>query len=330
MSISTLRKEVSLRTHAFAWDQWSQMGISGHPGRLEHRAADPEALLLFTLEVGRDEPRLFEEVLDWLWLNQRLVSVQRLRNLVRDADDHALVEAAVGWLAGRRPRARLTANAGGRTSEAVPLFRHARTPVRSPDPAFLTQGFLKPETEPRGAAQSPDPRRPINFAFRLRHLLGLGARAEVVRVLVGTDAPWMTVQAIARAAGYAKRNVHEALVALASAGAVDVVVVANEQRYRAPRERWSSFLEWGLDDLPQHREWPALLGALRRIVRWLADPRTAELSDYLLASEARVLIDGVAPDLRFAGVPVSDRGLTGAEYWDDAVATIRTALDALE
>jgi hypothetical protein len=34
----------------------------------EEHAADPEALLLFTFEVGRNDPRLFDEVLDWLAL----------------------------------------------------------------------------------------------------------------------------------------------------------------------------------------------------------------------------------------------------------------------
>ena len=36
-----------------------------------------------------------DEVLDWLALNERLMSVQRLRNLCRDDADRTLAEAAL-------------------------------------------------------------------------------------------------------------------------------------------------------------------------------------------------------------------------------------------
>lgn len=64
------------------------------------------------------------------------------------------------------------------------------------------------------------------------------------------------------------------------------------------------------------------------IVRRLADPRTEELSDYMRASDARQLIDGVALELQLAGVPIVGRGATGEEYWDEFVATVRAGLDA--
>ena len=75
---------------AFAWDQWAQMGVSGTARRADRWAADPETLLLFTLEVARADPRLF-----WLALNERLVSVGRLRNLCRGETDRAVAEAAL-------------------------------------------------------------------------------------------------------------------------------------------------------------------------------------------------------------------------------------------
>lgn len=81
MPISALRETVRRELVGFAWDQWAQLGVFGHTERRDRATADPEALLLFTLEVGRDDPRLFDEVLDWLLTNQGLISVQRLRNL---------------------------------------------------------------------------------------------------------------------------------------------------------------------------------------------------------------------------------------------------------
>lgn len=330
MSISALRAEVGERLRAFAWDEWSRLGVLAESDRRDRFAVDPEALVLFTLEIGRDEPRLFDEVLDWLVVNERVVSVQRLRNLAADDADRALVDAALAWVARRRPRTRLAAKAANRgPGRSEPLFRTIRAPTRRLDQAFLAHGFLKPSVEPSGNSQPPDPALSANFAFLLRHLLGIGARAEAVRVLLGIDAPNATAQAVAASAGYAKRNVHEALASLHAAGVLDVLAVGNEQRFSAPRERWAALLGIEAGELPRHRDWPALLGALAHVTRWLADPRNDELSDYMRASEARLLADGVAPELRRAGVPVPDRARPGAAYWDDFVMMIRAALDAL-
>jgi len=332
MSISALRADVSERARAFSWAQWSQMGVLARAERRDRWAIDPEALLLFSLEVGRDDPRLFDEVLDWVVVNERLVSVRRLRNLARDDADRALVGAVLTWLARRGPRARLGAKGAPDETgadEAQPLFRSTSTPIREPDEAFLAHGLLRARIEPRGNSQPPDPSLPVNFAFRLRHLLGVGARAEVTRVLLGIDAPRVSVQVVAESAGYAKRNVHEALASLVAARVVDVVTLGNEQRFTAPRERWAALLEMPGSELPSHRNWPAMLLALRRLSRWLADPGTEELSDYMRASAARQLIEEIGPWLQSAGVPIADSAASGAGYWDDFESTVQGALGAI-
>lgn len=330
MQISELRREVSGALRWFAWDQWAQMGVSAGSGRRDGWAADPEALLLLTFEVGRDDPRLFDEVLDWLVVNERLISVQRLRNLARDEGDGALVESALGWLSRWRPRPRLASRpppAPAADRAGRPLFRGAHAVIQRPDDAFSAHGLLRAQVAPSRKSQAPDLDAPINFAFRMRHLLGVGARAEVMRALLCSNAPRLSVYVIAEAAGYAKRNVQEALTSLAAAGVIDGITIANEQRYGAPRDRWAQLLD--LDELPALVDWPQLLYALRRILRWLHDPGAEELSDYMLASEARVLMDELAPELRFAGVPAHDSHARGAEYWPRFVETVRGAVSAV-
>jgi hypothetical protein len=63
----------------FAWDEWAQMGVSAVPRRVSRWAQDPEALIVFTLEVARSDPRLFDELLDWMLRNESLLTVPRLR-----------------------------------------------------------------------------------------------------------------------------------------------------------------------------------------------------------------------------------------------------------
>nr|MBA3809859.1 hypothetical protein [Solirubrobacterales bacterium] len=92
---------------SFAWDEWSQMGILAAPRTQSPWAQDPEALIVFSLEVARADPRLFDELLDWMLLNESLLSVRRLRSMCIEDTDGALIGAALAWLAHQRPRARL-------------------------------------------------------------------------------------------------------------------------------------------------------------------------------------------------------------------------------
>lgn len=327
MQISDLRRNVTARLLDFVWDEWAQMGVSAVARRTDRSAQDPEALLLFTLEIARADPRLFGEVLDWLAQNERLMSVQRLRNLCRDDTDRTLAEAALAWAVaskedgqrGRRPSA-------GDPPAATQLFRAVKADPRRADGSFRSHGWLTPPIARSGKSQTPMLQAPINFAFRLRQLLGIGARAEAARFLLTVDASSVTAQLVTEAAGFAKRNVHDALTALHSAGVVDAVTVGNEQRYRIDRERWATLLGLSEGGLPTERSWPQLLHALRVLQRWLNDEQHEQLSPYMLASQARTLAEEIMPELRYAGVRVPAGGRLGAEYWQDFVELADAAL----
>jgi hypothetical protein len=330
MRISDLRREVRARLLAFTWDQWTQMGVFGTARRADRWAADPEALLLFTLEVARDDPRLFDEVLDWLAVNERLVSVQRLRNLCRDDTDRTLAAAALAWAAQSREQTRIDPRRSeAEAPAAVQLFRGVKVDARRADKTFRAYGWLKPPTKRSRKSKPPDLLAPINIAFRLRQILGIGARAEVARFLLTVQAPSVNAQVVAEAAVYAKRNVHEALSAFHLASVIDAVTVGNERRYRIDRSRWGALLGLTEDRLPSERDWPQLFDALRILIRWLEDEQHDKLSDYMLASEARTLADEIVPELRYAGVRVPIDARHGAEYWQEFVELTHAAVDAL-
>lgn len=337
MRISELRSQVRARVLGFAWDQWAQMGVFAQSDRRDRWAMDPEALLLLTLEVGRADARLFEEVSDWMIVNHALIGVRRLRNLCRDTADRALADAFLASVARWRPRARLVGKESSRPperSEAQPFFRDSTTAIRDPvDAGFLRHGWLKAEVEPSAKAQPPDLLAPTNFSFRLRQILGVGARAEVLRVLLTIDsrhtASQVMTQVIADAAGYARRNVQEALSSLNSAGVIYATRFGNELRYGAERERWATMLGLTAEQLPLHRDWPQLLHALRRLARWLEDAELDELSPYMLASRARDLADEIEPELRYAGVHCNEARRSGADYWQSFCELANAALDAV-
>ncbi|HEU5062205.1 MAG TPA: hypothetical protein VFT79_03505 [Solirubrobacterales bacterium] len=260
-------------------------------------------------------------------MNERLISVQRLRNLIIDEQDRALVEGTIGWLAGQRRRARLTPKGAAEASlRRESFYRHLGDVIAEPDPAFLAQGLLKPPFAPRLHSRPPSFEASIAFAFRLRALLGFGARAEAMRVILTVDAPWMSVQAIAASTAYTKRNIQEALGQLRAAGVLRSSTLGNEQRFQAPRRQWAEFL--GLEEFPSHRDWPQLFSAYRRLLRWAVAHEDAGLSPYMLASEARTLAEELSEDLRFAGVPFDAAGPPGEDYWDAISARLLGVIPA--
>lgn len=330
MELSSLRQKLRHDLGAFCWDQWAQLGVFAPTDRNDRWAADPEALLLLTLEAGRSDARLFDETLDWLRVNGRLISVQRLRNLCSDDEDRRLAGAAFNWVSRHVPRARFGWPQVAFPSSPEPLYRSLASEVRFPDESFLGFGFLKAETAPSGKSRPPDSLKPIAFTFRLRHLFGVGTRAEVVRYLIMRGAPGVPAQAIAESAGYAKRNINETLGSLVATGLVTSFEVMNERRYSLSRlDTWGALLFAQPGDWPTHRDWPQLFWALRSISRWVEDTRRDSLSPYLLASEARDLIGRIGKSLAFAGVPIPAPA-EGEAYWASFVTAVERALEVLD
>ncbi len=259
MKAATLRDEIIAALHEHAWDQWSQLGVSGPaPKRREERAADPEALLLFTLEIGRCEPRLFDEVLDWLALSEPLMSVHRLRNLCATATDRALADSALAWVARARRRERPSTDAppAHDIGDLEPLFPALTAPSSDLDPAFSRYELARSHLERSGKSQPPRLHDPISFALRLRRLLGVGVRAEVVRTLLTIRADRLSGRVITASAGFAQRNVREGLTQLHEAGVITVAELSDDRYYSTSTARWAALL--GLasaPDLPFHYDW---------------------------------------------------------------------------
>ena len=154
---------------------------------------------------------------------------------------------------------------------------------------------------------APDLEAPINFTFRLRAILGVSIRAEVVRVMLTSRPSPATAQMLARAVGYSKRNVHDALSGLASAQVLTSFTVDGEQRYAINYEIWGALLQRTPAALPVHRDWPQLLGTLRLILRWSAEQEQLRLSEYMRQSGTRQLLTHISRDLEFAGVEIRHR-----------------------
>jgi hypothetical protein len=307
MQISEASSTVSQELLDFAWRQWAQIGVSATVAGADGWAVDPEALVLFTIGIGRRDPRLFDEMLDWMAFNRELLSMQRLRNLAgRFPVPAGLVAAVTAWTRQDAPTDLPASQHPGPGHGTEPVFStDVLAFVPRPDPVFAAYGFIRPPAARTGKSHEPDPALPVSLSFRLRHLFGPGGRSEAMRVLLTWPGGSLDAARIADEAGFAKRNISDVLTSLAASGAIKATWAGNERRFTTPGEKWAPLLGLaGPADLPSFVSWVHLLPAALQISNWLdAKTGTAE-SEYLIASQARKLMDSLTRDLDAADVDI--------------------------
>jgi hypothetical protein len=317
---STFREAVL----AFTWRQWGQLGVSAPVGQRDRWCQDPEALLLFTLEVARREPRMFDEVLDWLAVVGPDLMRQRLVNLLRDdpAADVALVSAALAC-AGERALLPIGAMSAVPEGPGSPVFDKpyeglANVPVL--DSIFQRHGLRRPPFACSHKSRSPDLHEPISLAFRLRAIFGSTTRAEAVRCLLLRPGREHGTAEVAALAGLSRVGVHQALEGLAQAGVCEA-----SQRGRkdliwwVDGPRWHAWLGIAPEDAPAWVDWVSVYRGLLLLWRWLHAPERQHETPYIRASRAREVMDVAAPLLVNRGLgwkrTPPDR-FRGEGYWE--------------
>jgi hypothetical protein len=334
MQISEIRDRVSQGLLDFAWRQWAQIGVSATVEGADRWAVDPEALILFTIGIARRDPRLFDEMLDWMALNHELLSTQRLRNLAgRFPLPSGLIAAVTAWTRQTAPANLLVSDQADLVQDKEPVFSpDVLAFVSRPDPTFAQYGFIRPPAARTGKSQEPNPALPVNLAFRLRHLFGPGGRSETMRVLLTCPPGPLDAARIADEAGFAKRNISDVLASLTAAGAVKATWAGNERHFTAYRERWAPLLGLARPaDMPSFVSWVHLLPAALEINMWLDERTDTTESEYLIASQARNLMSRLTRDLAAADLDIQLREpALGGAYLSAFAETSNALLDRLK
>ena len=305
-----LGREVNEGLQRFLWRQWSQLGLAGEVEFQDRWVIDPEALLVFTLLFGRHDARLFDEVVDWTVRNGRLLSIQRLKNIM-DARNDGAVSRTLSALAmvvdSRDPKSRWSRLAHSFTeSEAAPesffldLDEKPFAVVGDPDEHFLRTGYLRSRVHLRGLSQ-PVPMRPLtNLIFRLRSLFGLGPRAEVLAYLLTNSDGQASV--IAQATHYSRTQVQEALGGLVQADAVTAQPRGRRRTFSTDVGRWLRLLDLPNESLPLWVNWPQVFDGLLDLATLLARLETQQQSDYLVKSDTLTLSNHLRQALAYTGL----------------------------
>lgn len=299
------------------WRQWCSLGVAGHSVSVPAgHLIDPEALLLATSSIGRHEPRLFDEVLDWSRAHGSLLNLQRLKNLQRSSHlgDGAVVEGIARWLATEagQPRWKTFFRTEENASESEPLFIGGSALARNEcDPIFLASGLERVPFLPRRMSRAPNPTLAPNLVIALRALIGVSARVEVILFLSGGSAAHASE--LARMTGYAPRTMQALLNEMTLSGhllaqqPIDTGKVRKgaNRVYQVQSSDWM-FLTNGRP-LPKWFPWTALFSLVRTVLT--AIPPTAETVKHpaVISSKLREVLATHGPTLARAGLlPILD------------------------
>ena len=302
LSLKTFKREYQNLLVNFLWRQWSALGVAGQPSGEDAWIIDPEALLLLTCTLGRCEPRLFDEALDWLLANGRFINILRLKRILRtEKFTGERVLASVAGVLGKGTEAikwkQLAESVPAPTADEEFFFSPDGRPqpvLGEPEPHFSRNGFKRGPLRLRGYSQKFRPTQQTNLALQLRTLFGINVRCEIVLYLLTHEAAHPSQ--IAREAYYFERAVQGTLVDMSQSGVIQLRSLGREKHYWLHQKQWAALLNRS-EQFPKWITWPPVFSALERIWLKLNDPQLETLDPLLQSSEMRQLMIEVRPAL---------------------------------
>ena len=322
MSLTEFRKRFQELALAFLWRQWTALGVAGQVRTADPRIVDPEALLLFTCTLGRHDPRLFDEVIDWLQANGSFINILRLKRMMHtERFAGSRVVAAVAGLMSKgadvQKWKKLAESDQRKDPQEGLFFGKDGKPlpvIGDPEPHFIRYGLRRGPLRIRNHSHSFRPADQTNLLLQLRALFGINARSEIVAYLLTHDSAHPSQ--IARDAFYFVRAVQNTLVEMNRSGVVQLRSSGREKHYWLRPEPWARLLNRD-GPFPRWTTWAPLFSALERIWLKLNDPKQARLDPLLQSSEVRQLMIEVRPSIARAGFDrflSDDRAYPGKQY----------------
>ncbi len=260
---SNIARELHEAAAGAAWIQWQALGGQAAAPRAPVAIVDPEALVLCSLWLADEEPRLRDFLYGFAELGSRLLSVQRLKRATGlfPAGGDKRVAGLASWVVsfGKDPRWRTLA--GGGSKPAGRRHKVGPASTRLGDPGSLM--------------------------LRLRTGFGVDVRIDTLSYLIGRRGAWADVKDISEALLYAKYSVRGACEALADARLIETRT-DRPVKYYADQRRWTTLLK--LPHTPAWHPWMRVYAFVIRLGAWLREPGVQAALPSLAASLAREFI----------------------------------------
>jgi hypothetical protein len=272
-----------------AWRQWRALGATTSSAKPAGAIIDPEALVLLSLVLAEEEPRLWDLLGWWARVGSPLLSVQRIKNLAGAYPE--AVRLKLGQFA------HLAHSEGGDYRwKALARSQFART-IR-----------LK-----KALGQQPTLTEPTALLLRLRAGFGVGIKADVLGFLLGFQGTWATAREITEATSYTSQAVRRALEDMAAARFLEVTR-QTPAKYRVDPRGWMELL--GIRGAPPvWRDWQPVFAFTGDLSEWAEGDASLKASPYLISSRARDLFERHQSAFRRNRIAVPDpRDYPGEKY----------------
>ena len=263
---------------------WAELGVGGSQCRHDWQALDLEALIIFTASLSRPDDPFIARTIHWCALNISLISQLRLRNLAH----------------------RFTPT----TRKALEGYMRA---VERPTRAAADDDRRGVRLAPTDA---PDLKRPALIQLRLRSLVGVCARAEVLKLMLAAADEPRTNASLTHDSGYGKTAVVSALESLTAAGVTRLEPAGNRFLYSLTRP---ADLAMAVNGLPiAFPDWLAVFIVIEAI-RAYASKRSSDQSRRVVA--AKDLVNAVQSQFALLGVTAEVPAIKGEpsvglfEHW---------------
>jgi hypothetical protein len=323
MSLKEFRDALLERLLTFLWRQWSSLGVLGESGTEEDWIIDPEPLLVFSLQMGRYEPRLFDEILAWLEANSHLLDAARLRRLLQkqDAETVRLMGATLQYVSSRGDKrkwqnlVRFCDSTWKKQEDKISadsLFKeksgkpHPLVLDNKIEPNFIVFGLNRP----RIRVQKPGKAAPINaranLRFLLRSLFSTGAKAETILYLLTHEGG--RPRDIAESVGLFWLSIQQALLDLARSGLVLTRSKGKKVEYWLSQPKWWEFLasaSYEGNTPPKWVNWMAIFSALSTAWKTVDELAAGTHSDYMTSSKLQDSLDFIGQEFARAGYDIS-------------------------
>lgn len=302
--LKKFKEEFSSILLSWLWQRWCALGVFGNAEPAKRQIIDPETLILITCSIGRCDPRLFDEMMDWLSMNWELVNISRINFMLKRYSwqgNNALGALASWMIKDKGKKTKWTSLVGkyNFNKELVPFFlnRNGKTmPVfGKPEPSFADHGFSRGTVTLRRKTQPFQPDNPAALLLSLRSFFGTNVRAEIVAYLL-THPDGGHPSGIAREIGYYQKTAHQALVSMSKSKLVECRNTGREKIYRIDPRLSDSFL-CNFKDKPIWIQFPPICSLFEGIWSKIHEKGFMDLSPAMQSIELRDIANMLSKEI---------------------------------
>lgn len=319
MSLKEFREVLLEQIMAFLWRQWSLLGVLGEAGAEDDWIIDPEPLFVFSIEMGRYEPRLFDETLAWMQVNGHWLDTARLRRILphqKQAVARVMGGALQHLLSYGDSRkwknivqfCEVLCKEQTSFDAAEPLFKeksgsfHPLAREENTDPNFLLFQLNRPKIMMQREGKEVPINAGTNIRFLLRSLFGTGAKSESILYLLTHEGA--RPREIADAVGLFWLGIHQVLLELSGSGLVLTRSKGKKVEYWLSQKKWWEFLASSsleTSSPPRWLNWIAIFSALSHIWNTIEELASGKESDYMKSSKLQDSMEVVAQEFARSG-----------------------------